>query len=166
MKDRNEKKQFTFSEIKSFLDADIKRKLRAETAEISVAATTSTFSSKSSSRHDKDRYVKKNFKPPSRFRHGKEDRPISPLTTYSRIIKSIFSPSQFYQQQSSEPAFEPASAVDFAPASAIGAFAATNPAFQSHSLSSNSNMPSQFQQSAAYNLFSSQSIGPAASSQQ
>ena len=160
MKDRNEGEQFTFFEIKSFLNADIKRKLRIETVEITVAAATSTFSSKSFFRHDKNRHVKNFFRSFSRFRHDKENRSISSLTTYSRIIKSIFSPSQFYQQQSSESTF----ATDPAFAFAIDAFATTNFAFQS--FSPNSNMPSQFQQSIAYNLFSPQSIGPAASSQQ
>ena len=175
MKNRNERKQFTFLEIKSFLNADIKRKLRIETVEITVATTTSTFSSRSFFRQGKNRHVKKIFRsfsrsrydkkyPRSLFRHEKKNRPTSFLATYSRIIKSVFFPSQFYQQQSFESTFESTFATDFAIAFVTDAFVTTN--FAHQSFSSNSNMPRQFQQSVAYNPFSFQSIGPAAPPQQ
>ena len=161
MKDRDRAKRFTFSKIKNFLNDEKKR-----------------VSSKSSFRHSKNRHRKKNSKPPFRFRHEKKNpRPFfryekeNPrpffrhdqknsfisFSNYAKVssisyssIKTILSPSQFYQQQS----FDSASAF------------ATNASATDFAFSSNSNMPSQFQQSIAYNLFPPQSIGPAASPQQ
>ena len=161
MKNRDRAERFTFSKIKDFLNDERER-----------------VSFKSSFRHNKNRHGKKNFKSLFRSRHEKEnpksfsryekENPRSfsrhdqknsfiSFSSYAKVfsisyssIKTIFSPNQFYQQQSS----------DFASASATDA-SATNSA-----LSSNSNMSPQFQQSTAYNLFSFQSIEPAASSQQ
>ena len=166
MKNRDNEEKFIFFKLRSFLNIDKKRK-RAETVEAAaaVAVTTAlTFSFRSSSRHNKERHEKKNSRsffrhenehPKSFFRHEKEYTSISPLVTYPKITKSIFSSSQFYQQQ-------PSVEIETAFAFAIDAFATTDSA----SFLSNSNMPSQFQQSVTYNPFSLQSIGSAASSQQ
>ena len=171
MKDRDNEKKFIFFKLRSFLEADKERKRVETTKAVAAAATAtaSTFSSRSSFRHNKNRHEKENKSSPRHFRHEKEYTFISFSTSYAKVssisyssIKTTFSPSQFYQQQPSVE-IETAStfAVNPAFAFATGASAATNLTFFS-----NPNMPSQFQQSIAYNPFSSQSIGPAASSQQ
>ena len=171
MKNCDLAKKFTSSTIKNFLKrAEKKRKRRAEAEKTASAPETKetapALSSKSSSHHSKNRHEKKNPRPLSRHekenprslsRYDKKYSPISFSAAYAKVssisyssIKTTFSPSQFYQQQSPDPAT----------ASATGAPAATNSAPPP-----NPQTPPQFQQPAAYNPFSPQSIGPAAPQQ-